>query len=280
MDQPEHEVKVFVTEDGAKLRYREWRAKNPKGVVVCIHGVRSHGAWYFDSCDYLCNNGYRVFFPDRRGSGLNKGEGDALPRLQKWVADIKNFIGSVTRGDDNLPIHLLGVSWGGRLASVVAADDTVRLNSLILSAPGLVQRVDLSLYRKVAVVLAFLLGLRRDFLIPLNDAALFTDDPDEQNYIEGDPASLRKASARFLIESHRLERLAKSKFADIRVPMLLLLAGRDRIVDNEQVKKLFVSCRSADKIMRVYPNAAHTLEFDACRQEYFEALVKWLDRHN
>ncbi|MEJ2746243.1 MAG: alpha/beta hydrolase, partial [bacterium] len=68
------EIKETVTADGVKLRYREWDTKAPKGVLIGVHGIRSHGAWYNDSCAHLCRKGYRVIFPDRRGSGLNRGE--------------------------------------------------------------------------------------------------------------------------------------------------------------------------------------------------------------
>ncbi len=273
------EIKETITGDGVTLRYREWDAKTPKGVLIGVHGIRSHGAWYNDSCAYLCSKGYRVLFPDRRGSGLNRGEAKPAP-YRRWIEDLEHFVGMGEKGLPGKPVHLLGISWGGRLAASVAASGRVRLRSVIFSAPGLVSFRDYGFWMKLTVATALLLKKKKEFVIPLSDPALFTDDPDERNYIEEDAFGLRSAPAEFLFESRRLERYAKTAFVGIRIPLLLLLAGRDRIVDNVAVKNLFSSCASGDKVMKVYEQARHTLEFDACKKAYFDDLVKWLDDHS
>jgi alpha-beta hydrolase superfamily lysophospholipase len=273
------EIKETLTADGVKLRYREWNPETPRGVVIGIHGIRSHGAWYNDSCTHLCRSGYRVLFADRRGSGLNREEMRSPVSYQRWIGDLEHFIGLAARELPGKPVHLLGISWGGRLAAAVAAAGRVQLKSLIFSAPGLVSLRDYSLRTKLAVAIALLLKNDREFVIPLEDPALFTDDPDERNYIEEDAFGLRRVTARFLLESRRLERCAKTGFAAIRIPLLLLLAGRDQIVDNGAVKELFHSCASGDKVIKIYEKARHTLEFDPCREEYYSDLVRWLDNH-
>lgn len=278
MDYLGPEIKETVTTDGVTLRYREWDAKKPKGVLIGVHGIRSHGAWYNDSCAHLCGKGYRVLFPDRRGSGLNRGETKPVS-YRRWVEDLEHFVGLAERGLPGKPVHILGISWGGRLAAAAAASKRVRLKSVIFSTPGLVSLRDYGFWMKLAVATALLFDRKKEFVIPLSDPALFTDDPDERNYIEEDAFGVRRATARFLFEGRRLERYARSAFAGIRVPLLLLLAGRDRIVDNAAVKRLFSSCKSGDKVMKVYEQARHTLEFDACKREYFDDLAKWLDAH-
>lgn len=279
MDDLNSEIKETVTTDGVMLRYREWEPKTPKGVLIGVHGIRSHGAWYNDSCACLCRKGYRVLFPDRRGSGLNRGEVRPVP-YRRWIEDLEHFVGLGAKGLPGRPVHLLGISWGGRLAAAVAASGRVRLGSVIFSAPGFASLRDYGFWMKLAVAEALLFKKKKEFAIPLSDPALFTDDPDEQNYIEEDAFGLRRATAGFLMESRRLERYAKTAFVGIRIPLLLLLAGRDRIVDNAAVKNLFLACASGNKVMKVYEQARHTLEFDPCREEYWDDLVKWLDAHS
>ena len=280
MNNPAPEIAEFAADDGVNLRYRVWNPIRPRGVVVCLHGIRSHGAWYMDSCAHLCRHGYRVAFPDRRGSGLNRGKGEDGLRYRKWIRDVESVIRIAVRDLPGKPLHLMGISWGGRLAVAVATAGGVKLKSLILSSPGLVSLLDYPFRLKLAVIFSHIFKLDRKFLIPLDDPVLFTDDPDEQNYIEEDALGLRRATPRFLIESRKLERVARARCSDIRWPAFLLLAERDRIVDNDGVKKLFSRSGSADKIVKIYPKARHTLEFDACRKQYFEDLVNWLDKHS
>ncbi len=279
MEETGPEIKEIVAADGVTLRYHEWNPKTPLGVVIGIHGIRSHGAWYDGSCAYLRGKGYRVIFPDRRGSGLNKNETKSEVPYQRWIEDLEYFFRFAGRDLPGKPVHLLGISWGGRLAAAVAAAGRVQLKSVILSSPGLVSLRDYTLWTKFAIACALLLKSDRRFVIPLEDPALFTDDPDEQNYIEEDAFGLRRVTARFLLENRKLEQYARAEFSGIRIPMLLLLAGRDQIVDNNAVKQLYDSCASGDKVMKVYEKARHTLEFDSCRDEYYTDLVRWLEAH-
>lgn len=274
------EIREQLLDDAVPLRYREWCAKAARGTVVCVHGIRSHGAWYLDSCAHLRERGYNVLFPDRRGSGLNRELEGGRAHHERWIGDIEGFVEIAGKQYAGKPVHLLGISWGGRLAAVVAARGKVALKSVIFSSPGLVSLRSYPLVTQLSIAASLVFGADREYPLPLEDPALFTDDPDEQNYIEEDAFGMRRASARFLYESRRLERLALACFRVISMPMLLLLAGRDEIVDNEALKALFSECVSGDKVMKVYQRARHTLEFDACRGEYFDDLVKWLDSHN
>lgn len=273
------EIRSFTADDGVSLQYREWIPARSRGVVVCLHGIRSHAAWYLDSCNRLYRRGYRVVFPDRRGSGINRGKGESNPRYRQWIADTVSLIKKAEAETSNAPIHLLGISWGGRLAVAVAARGGVKLTSIILSAPGLVSKRDYPFGTKIGVLLALLSGSKRLFTLPLVDSALFTDDSDERNYIEEDALGLSEVTARFLVENRKLERFAKRLCGKISIPTLLLLAERDEIVDNDGVKKLFARIRCADKIVKVYPGARHTLEFDGRREDYFRDLIDWLSKH-
>lgn len=279
-DEIRSEVRQSVAEDGTALRYREWAPRSPKGAVVCAHGIRSHSAWYLDSCAFLARRGYRVVFPDRRGSGLNRGAGWRRGvSVGGWVGDFEHFIVAASRDLMGKPVHLVGISWGGRLAAAAAAAGRVPVKSVIFSTPGIASLRDCGALTKIGVAAALLTRAKREFSIPLDDPALFTDDPDERNYIEEDQFGIRRVSARFLYESRKLERLAARAFRTFAVPGLLLLAGRDEIVDNERVKKLFAARRGAERVLKVYPEARHTLEFDACREEYFNDLAAWCDGH-
>lgn len=280
-DEVNREVRQSVAGDGTALCYREWAPKDPKGTVVCVHGIRSHSAWYHDSCAHLARRGFRVLFPDRRGSGLNQGlASEGGVRVGLWVADVEHFVALAARDFPGKPVHILGVSWGGRLAAVVSSAGRVPVRSAVFSTPGIVPLRDCGFATKIGIAAALLTGSGRTFAIPLDDPALFTDDPDEQNYIEGDQFGVRRVSARFLFESRRLERAAKRSFGALRVPALLMLAGRDEIVDNAAVKKLFGQGSGADRVLKMYPSARHTLEFDPCREEYFNDLAAWFDSHS
>ena len=115
--------------------------------------------------------------------------------------------------------------------------------------------------------------------MPLQEPELFTATPHWQKFIRDDPAALRQATARFFVSSVFLDRAVRSAPRQVRVPVLLLLAGKDRIIDNDLTRHYVSQFSTDDKEIIEYPEAAHTLEFEPDPEPYIEDMRDWLDRH-
>jgi alpha-beta hydrolase superfamily lysophospholipase len=112
--------------------------------------------------------------------------------------------------------------------------------------------------------------------IPLSDPELFTANPERQRYIATDPLSLRRASARFLLATRSLDSLLRHQAPALRLPVLLFLAGLDRIVDNGVLRGFFAALPDEGKRLVHYPEAHHTLEFEPDPGPFFKELVRWV----
>lgn len=281
---------MWSANDGYKGYYRLWKPKGPaRANIVCLHGIQSHSGWYFYSSARLSEAGYVVWFMDRRGSGGNWDQRGDCPSYRRLLADVAEFIASIRQGmyaatipgqgpGAGLPVVLLAGSWGAKLALACLRAYPGCADALILWSPGFFPRVQLSWRDTIQVLLARLLHPRRLFPIPLNDPHLFTGNPEKIRFIEEDELSLRQATARFLVESRRLDRFIRGAPAYVTCPVLLLLAGRDRIVDNDETKRFFNLFASKDKTLQEYPEAHHTLEFEPDPEFFVADLLQWLDR--
>lgn len=274
---PEGKLQTLTMRDGVELHHRHWGAENPRGVVVGIHGIRSHSGWYAASSAHMASAGYEVFFLDRRGSGLNRSRRGDVTDWRVLAADIREFVAHVRRQLGGLPVHLEAVSWGAKLACAMLIESPDLVDSLILVGPGLVSKVDVSAAVKLRTAAALLVCPRASFDVPLSDARLFTDNPERIAFIENDPLSLRRCTARFLYQTRRLDRFVRRHARGLRVPLLMMLAGRDRIVDNDAVRALFNTFASRPKKLVVFEDAAHTLEFEPEAKPVFDATVEWLN---
>ena len=291
-------IRTFQMRDGAELHFRHWQAPHPKGAVVLIHGIQSHSGWYENSCSHLSAAGYDVSFLDRRGSGLNKASrGDVAtcrrddsneyadvqytamyyPGRMGFADDLDEFVDDVRRRHPGLPVHLVAISWGAKLAVASCIRRPDLADSLLLMNPGLVSRVDLSFADKLRTALALVTRPARLFDVPLGDARLFTDNPERIAFIKQDPLALRKVTARFLYHSRWLDRFVRWSAEGLRVPVLMMISGRDRIVDNDGSRKLFERFASRPKEVILYETAAHTLEFEPDPKPFFADMVRWLD---
>jgi alpha-beta hydrolase superfamily lysophospholipase len=272
-------VQSFTTGDGYTCRYRLYPPIGPpRAHVVCIHGIQSHGGWYGYSCRRLAEAGYRVFFLDRRGAGLNEAARGDTPSFTRLLDDLAELLAQVRSGDQALPLFLVAISWGGKPALALERRHPGLVDGLALLCPGIKPRINLSLRMRGRVFLArlFLPGLL--IPIPLNDPELFTATPHWQEFIRNDPLSLRKATARFLFESYRLDRYLKRAPPYVRIPVLLLLAQKDRIIDNARTRAFVEQLASPDREVIEYPGAHHTLEFEPNPDLFLADLLRWLER--
>jgi alpha-beta hydrolase superfamily lysophospholipase len=275
----EPEERTYAGADGTDLPMWVWRkeADGPQPALVYLHGIQSHSGWYEASSRTLAEAGAAVYQIERRGSGRDGAHPRGhVDRAETWLEDVA-AAAEVARGETGAgAVHLMGVSWGGKLALACAGHRPDLYRSLILSAPGIFPKVDVALLSKVRVGRCLMMGREEErFPIPLEDPHLFTETPDRVRYIAEDPLSLRDLTARFMFESRRLDGLAREAAGRVRVPALLCLAGRDRITDNEATRRLVYGI-AARKRVRVYEEAHHTLEFEPDPTGYFADLLAWI----
>jgi alpha-beta hydrolase superfamily lysophospholipase len=280
MTERDPEIRSFVASDGYPLHVTVWPAQTPaRAHVVVLHGVQSHGGWYHGLGRSLSSAGYVTSFPDRRGSGANERDRGHAPSSRRLIRDLLEWIQKVRREQPGLPVALGGISWGGKLAVILAAWHPELVDALALICPGLHPRVGVSARERFAIAWAFFTNRRKTFPIPLSDPALFTDSPAGQAFIAADAKGLREATAGLLAASLFIDRMVAKAPARIRQPALLMQAGRDRIIDNELTLAFFQRLASTDRQVIDYPEGHHTLEFDPDPERYARDLIAWLDGH-
>jgi pimeloyl-ACP methyl ester carboxylesterase len=255
--------------------------------VVYLHGIQSHPGWFSGSAAYLAGRGHPVLLPTRRGSGANTvARGDAAS-AELLLEDVATCCRLAMAMYDAPRVCLVGVSWGGKLSAAFCLRrwPGVEVGSLTMVAPGIVSKVDVPLSEKLAIGLA-LLGRAAPgeprggamFDIPLSDVELFTDNPPMRDYLAGDPFRLHRATARFLYASRKLDSMLRAasglgpRRGALSLPATLLLAGRDRIVDNDATGRI-IDRLTAGKAHVEQLDAAHTMDFEPDPAAFHAALL-------
>jgi alpha-beta hydrolase superfamily lysophospholipase len=248
--------------------------------VLYVHGIQSHPGWFAASAAAMAAKGHAVFQVTRRGSGDNarlRGHAESASQL---LQDLQTACGHVLARSGAERLHLVGVSWGGKLAACYAAQagGSGQLASLTLVAPGIVPRVDLSAARKLAVAACLLVAPRRPFGIPLNDVELFTDNERMRRYLRTDRHRLLRVTARFLYASRRLDTvLRRAPGGAIAVPATLILARRDRIIDNERTQAEVQRLTGGRAVVEAL-DGCHTLEFEPDPGAFHASLIMAIAR--
>ena len=270
-----------IASDGYPIHVAVWSVPEGvprRGVVVVLHGVQSHGGWYHRLGRALADSGYETHFPDRRGSGANRVERGHAPSVRRLLDDIAEYVQEARLGDPSIPVALAGISWGGKLAVLTAGRRPDLVDALALICPGLHPRVGVALGGRLRIAWAWLTNRRKTFPIPLSDPALFTASPEGQAIIAADRLGLRAATAGLLAASTFIDAMVRRVPPRVRQPVLLMLAGQDRIVNNAKTRAYFNTLASTRREVIEYPEGHHTLEFEPDPTRYARDLIDWLDR--
>ncbi len=270
---------TFTASDGYRWHYRRYPAVGAaRGEIVCLHGIQSHAGWYEHCCQRLADAGFNVSFLDRRGSGTNtEARGDA-PSFRRLLDDIAEFLRAPSPlAPRPLPRFLVAISWGGKLAAALQARHPGLVDGLVLVCPGFCARVRPSFGQRLAIFFSRLVQPTRRFPIPLNDPELFTANPRWIAFLRDDPLALHEATARLLVVSVRLDVYVRWNAGAVRAPVLLLLAGKDRIIDNARTRALAARFSGPLEVIE-YPEAHHTLEFEPNPEPFLADLIAWLER--
>ncbi len=272
------DVSLFRASDGYRFYAHVDRPRGEvRGRIVMLHGIRSHAGWYDRSRRTFAERGYEVHFLDRRGSGWNTARHGDCPTFHRLIDDAAEYLLDLRRRGAALPLFVVGISWGGKLAVALAARYPTILSGIALLCPGLKPAIRPPLAIRLRIALAAKMRPTKLFPIPLNDPELFTASPEWREFIERDRFGLREATARFLFESFRFDRFLRREYAKVKCPMLLLLAGRDRILDNAATRKLLAEFTAARRIAVIDdPDAHHTLEFEDDGHPWIAETAAWM----
>jgi acylglycerol lipase len=144
--------------------------------------------------------------------------------------------------------------------------------------PGLEPRIKPSWWQLMKLNLARQLEIvRSDIPIPLRDPELFTQSSEWQQFIANDPLAVHTVTSSFLNAGRELDRIIRTDKARITQPALLMLAGNDRIIDNQKTRNLAAQFGTCRLTSLTYPEASHTLEFEPDRNHIFADLLHWLE---
>src|SRR6056297_2331094 len=137
--------KTFTIEDhaGVEIFVRKWEPKSDvevRGIVQIAHGLGEHSARYEHVAKTLTDAGYIVYADDHRGHGKTAESLDKAGVLgpggwEGTVRAMKNVTEKIIeeKSNDDLPVFLLGHSWGSYMSQDYTQEYADLIDGLILS---------------------------------------------------------------------------------------------------------------------------------------------------
>jgi alpha-beta hydrolase superfamily lysophospholipase len=248
----------------------------PLASLLIVHGLSDHSARYESAARTLAAAGIAVQTWDLRGHGRSGGARGYARRFDVLLQDVDRVRRVVAdEMPPDVPLFLLGHSLGGLIAIRYLEEHPDRFRGGVIVSPWLGTVVEPPAWKvglarvlsRVAPRVPFRAGIPTAFL---------SHDPAIGPRFQADPFAHDTITPRLWTEVTGAIDLAFARADRIRVPVLFLLAGDDRIVDTERSRELGASIPGDRADLRVLEGRYHEILNETDAADSLAAIAAWI----
>lgn len=190
---------------------------------------------------------------------------------------LRTYFGMVREWQAEAPIFLVGHSLGGLIGATYLLDDQDSLQGAILSGPA----VRIPDNNSPATICA---GRILSALIPgigilrLDARGVSRDPAVVADYVNDPLVFTGKATARLGAEMLEAMQRITAEANRIRLPILILQGGADKLVDPAGPRRLHHLVGSTDKTLKVYEGLYHEVYNEPEHEQVLRDFESWLDK--
>lgn len=267
----------FTAQGGVRLHWQAWEPdEGAKASLLVVHGYGEHGGRYGHLVDHFVPLGYEILALDQRGHGRSGGPRGHVGRFPELVADLHAFRVRVEEERKGRPLFLIGHSMGGLIAVHYALAHAAGLAGLVLSSPALGLADPPGAWRRALAGILSVVAPRVSFHGNVEPALLSRDASVGRAYA-ADPLVHSRVTARFFTELEGAIEEAAARAPELTLPLLVLQAGEDRLVDPTAAEAFVGRVSSEDHELRVYPGYYHEIFNEIGKERVFADLQTWIE---
>lgn len=268
---------TFQGAKGLELYYQSWHPQgSAEAVLIIVHGHGGHSGIFPLMVEYLIEHNYAIYGFDLRGNGRSPGQRGYINSWSEFLIDLKSFVDLVKAKEPDLDLFIIGQSMGGTIALDYILREPSQLKGLILLAPAL--ELGVSSWKLLAGKI--LSGVLPRFSLATGiDFSAASRDPKAVAACKEDPLRHSRGTARLATELLNTIKWIEAHIAEIKVPLLILHGGADRVTLPQSSRIFFERLTLADKERQEYPGSYHELHSDINYQEVLRDMENWIQRH-
>jgi lysophospholipase len=265
----------LVADDATTLYVRHTAAaSNSARSVILIHGLCEHGARYEHIVSVLAEHGWNVIVPDLRGHGLSGGVNTHVGRFLRYTADLDLIYAHFGLAPQTTA--LIAHSMGGLVSLRFAQQFPGRLSAMTLISPLLAVKVPIPRRTIATGKIMSLVAPRTRFRTRV-DPMYTTHSPEALERRATDPLIHKSVTAGWYFAMRAALAAAWEEAGKVDLPLQILQAGDDRMVDAEAPAQWLKLTKSADVTLQTFADHYHELLNELDWQEILASVIAWLD---
>jgi alpha-beta hydrolase superfamily lysophospholipase len=265
--------------DQTELFFQTWMPESVRGVLVITHGLAEHSECYHPLARALAEDGWLVYAWDMRGHGRSEGKRGFVRHISNYVDDLACFHRLVASKHRDQNLVFFGHSLGGLVTlRYLQSAAPVEFAALALSSPclGLTVKVPPFKEKLAHVALRWLPTLTMYNEIKYED---LTHDEEMLKSYRADTLRHDKISPGLFLSMVESFPLASEQASAITQPVILQVAGEDRVVSAQASLDFFERLSGKKNQLFVYPGSFHEVFNDLDRDKALADLKKFLNSY-
>lgn len=269
-------IKYARLPNGLVYFYQHWIPKDPRALIVFIHGLGDHIGRLGECVQHFARLGYACALYDARGHGRTSGRRGHIDRFTDWVDDLASFIHfsqSPVPGDT--PTFLVGISLGALVGINYLLTHATPVSGMVAISTAIVPTVHIPEWKMKAADLMVRFLPKLSVYNGVSFEALTRDDA-ELDALRNDSFFHRRITLGAAYEFRQNLEIVMAMPHRIHIPMLMLAGSDDCICDSVGTLKFASRLTSADKTHHIYPGMKHDLLHDIGRERVLGDMEKWI----
>lgn len=278
MSSLDHDEGRVTSADGTRLYFQSWMPEEPRGIVIIVHGLFDHSGRFVHVAEWLGERGIGCYGLDYRCHGRSPGLRIHVDRFDEFVDDVDAMREKVAEEHAELPRFVLGHSQGGLITILSILRSPEGLDGAVVTSPFLgvhpESRPPAPVVKLAPILAALLPRLRMEGGAK---PKYLTHDRAVVEAYEADPLVTSKISARYGVELMEAQERALEEASRLRIPLLLMLAGDDHIVDPEATRR-WARAAPAEQVELVeWEGLWHELLNEPEKEQVLDRTWQWLE---
>jgi carboxylesterase len=245
----------------------ELHTAGARHAVLLLHGFGDTPQSLAYLAHDLSERGYSVVAPLLPGHGRTL-HAFARSTHAQWMDAARSALDALRARYDH--VGVVGLSMGGALATLLAADDAA-LPALVLLAPYL----NVPPLLRVLGYLHPVVGVLAPYTTSAAHGAYSIRDPDER----ARALSYGATTPRLVAELVRLADRARAALPRVTAPTLVVQSREDNRLDPAGAEAAVQALGATEKALEWLSGCAHVVTVDYCRHRVSALVGDWLDRH-